>query len=230
MLILQIETATSVCSCALSLNGKTIVLKEINEANVHIEKLTLLIEEALKEANYDFADLNAVAVSKGPGSYTGLRIGVSTAKGLCFALDIPLIGIDTLSAMTFGFLQNKDSLKSDKLFCPMIDARRREVYSAIFTEDLSLLEEVGARIIDEESFQKLTEDKHLILFGDGAAKFEETFAADEKTQVITDFSNSAAYLSTLAYKKAQEADFEDLAYFEPFYLKDFVPTISKKKQ
>lgn len=230
MLILQIETATSVCSCALSLNGKTIVLKEIKQANVHIEKLTLLIEEALKEANYEFSDLNAVAVSKGPGSYTGLRIGVSTAKGLCFALDVPLIGVDTLSAMTSGFLQNKDFLKHDKLFCPMIDARRREVYSAVFTEDFSLLEEVGARIIDEESFVKLTEDKTLVLFGDGAVKFQETFANDKSIQVVTDFSNSAAYLSALAYEKAQKGDFEDVAYFEPFYLKDFVPTVSKKKQ
>lgn len=230
MLILQIETATSVCSCALSLNGKTIALKEIKQANVHIEKLTLLIEEVLHETSYAFADLNAVAVSKGPGSYTGLRIGVSTAKGLCFALDIPLIGVDTLFAMTCGFLQNTTLSKKGKLFCPMIDARRREVYSAVFTEDLKLLEEVAARIIDEESFSAITQDAELVLFGDGAEKFKETFSQDKKIIVITDFSNSAAHLSFAAYKKAQQNDFEDVAYFEPYYLKDFVPTLAKKKQ
>ena len=164
MLILQIETATAVCSCALSLNGETIALRELNQANVHIEKLTLLIEEVLEAAGRTLKDLNAVAVSMGPGSYTGLRIGVSTAKGLCYALDIPLLAVSTLDAMASGFLEKHPDLQNEALICPMIDARRREVYSAVYAADLSKIEPVAARIIDESSFIDLVEKDETYSF------------------------------------------------------------------
>lgn len=227
MLILQIETATAVCSCALSLNGNIIAVRELNQANVHIEKLTLLIEEVLSAVGSSFEDLDAVAVSMGPGSYTGLRIGVSTAKGLCYALDIPLIGVNTLDAMASGFL-HKYAQEDDKFWiCPMIDARRREVYSAIYSGDLKKVEPVAARIIDENSF--LNVGNTLVLFGDGAEKFTDTFLGSEEIRVFSGFVNSASYLTKIAYQKAMQNDFEDVAYFEPFYLKDFVPTQAKKK-
>lgn len=230
MLILQIETATSVCSCALSLNGKTIAIKEINQVNVHIEKITLLIESLLKDAGYKFESLDAVAVSMGPGSYTGLRIGVSTAKGLCYALDIPLLAVNTLAAMAQGFIEKYPEHQEGTLICPMIDARRMEVYSAVYDTSLNLVEPVAARIIDEHSFKSLTERNALVLFGDGAEKFIDTFLNNEQIVIVKDFVNSASFLSGLAFEKAQSGTFEDVAYFEPFYLKDFVPTQAKSKK
>ena len=230
MLILQIETATSVCSCALSLNGKTIAVNEINQINVHIEKITLLIESLLKESNYTFEDLDAVAVSKGPGSYTGLRIGISTAKGLCYALDIPLLSINTLDAMAKGFVDNHPEYIETALICPMIDARRMEVYSAIYDSDINQIEPVAARIIDASSFDSLSEEGQIVLFGDGAEKFIEIFSNNKRVVIFEGFVNSASYLSEIAFKKAQNKEFEDVAYFEPFYLKDFVPTQAKNKK
>lgn len=231
MLILQIETATSVCSCALSLQGKTIAIKEIDQINVHIEKLTLLIESLLDEAGYAFRDLEAVAVSMGPGSYTGLRIGVSTAKGLCYALDIPLLAVNTLDAMAQGFIDQYSEHEERVLICPMIDARRMEVYSAVYDSKLNQIDPVAARIIDGDSFKSLIPSGNtLVLFGDGAEKFTETFLTNEQVIIYKGFVNSAAYLSKLAFEKAKNRDFEDVAYFEPFYLKDFVPTQAKNKK
>lgn len=229
MLILQIETATSVCSCALSWKGETIALKELNQPNVHIEKLTLLIAEVMEAAGRTLGDLEAVAVSMGPGSYTGLRIGVSTAKGLCYALDIPLLAVNTLDTMAAGFMEQYPERAEQALICPMIDARRREVYSAIYTTNLDLVAPVAARIIDENSFFDASISDKLVLFGDGAEKFEDTFAGSKSVEVMLGFVNSARYLSKPAYQKAQQGAFEDVAYFEPFYLKDFVPTKPKKK-
>lgn len=230
MLILQIETATSVCSCALSLNGKTVAVKEINQINIHIEKITLLIESLLEESSYAFEDLDAVAVSMGPGSYTGLRIGVSTAKGLCYALDIPLIAVNTLPMMAQGFIDKYPALCEKSLICPMIDARRMEVYSAVYNAGLNMIEPVAARIIDESSFEELSKDNSLVLFGDGAEKFADVFLDHTKVVVFKGFVNSAGYLSKASFEKAQSKDFEDVAYFEPFYLKDFVPTQPKNKK
>lgn len=231
MLILQIETATSVCSCALSLQGKTIAIKEIDQINVHIEKLTLLIESLLEEAGYAFKDLEAVAVSMGPGSYTGLRIGVSTAKGLCYALDLPLLAVNTLDAMAQGFMDQYSEQGKEALICPMIDARRMEVYSAVYDCKLNQINPVAARIIDGDSFKGLIVGSNtLVLFGDGAEKFTETFLTNEQIVIHKGFVNSAAYLSRLAFEKAHNRAFEDVAYFEPFYLKDFVPTQPKNKK
>ncbi|MBC8052500.1 MAG: tRNA (adenosine(37)-N6)-threonylcarbamoyltransferase complex dimerization subunit type 1 TsaB [Sphingobacteriaceae bacterium] len=223
-LILQLETSTSSCSVALALDGQVLALKELNERNAHAGMLTLLIEEAMTESGKAFSELNAVAVSMGPGSYTGLRIGVSTAKGLCYALDVPLIAVNTLEAMTFGM---KSAYEDDSVFyCPMIDARRMEVYSAVYNPNMEEVLPVDARIIDENSFSELLKKKKVLFFGDGAMKCKDALSYDNAL-FISDFINSAAHLTALAYQKFKENNFVDVAYFEPFYLKDFLVTQPK---
>lgn len=224
-LILLLETATSSCSVALTENGKIIAVKEANEQNIHASHITLFIEELMKSTGKKYSDLKAVAVSKGPGSYTGLRIGVSTAKGLCYALDIPLLGIDTIEAMAYGLLSQQDIQESD-LIIPMIDARRMEVYTGIFQKNLKVIEPVNAKIVDEFSFDQFA-GQNLILFGDGSGKFKELFSAKNKMSFI-DFTNSAADLNELAWRKFRNNEIENVAYFEPFYLKDFLITKSTK--
>jgi len=224
-LILLLETATTTCSVALAQNGSIIALKEVNERNIHASHITLFIEEVMFAANKKYSNLHAIAISKGPGSYTGLRIGVSTAKGLCYALDIPLIGIDTIEAMASGFTESFN-IPDSSLLIPMLDARRMEVYTGIYQKDLSIVESVSAKIIDKDSFN-VYNDQSLFLFGDGADKFRALFADQPEINFI-DFSTSASHLNALALKKFRDSDFENLAYFEPFYLKDFLLTTSKK--
>jgi len=224
-LILLLETATSTCSVALAENGNILAYKEVNERNIHASYITLFIEEVMLSANKKYSDLQAIAVSKGPGSYTGLRIGVSTAKGLCYALDIPLIGVDTIEAMASG-LMDSFNIPDKGLLVPMLDARRMEVYTGIYQKDLTVVESVSAKIVDINSFNDFSE-KELFLFGDGAEKFKELFA-DQSNINFIDFSTSASHLNSLALKKLRNAEFENLAYFEPFYLKDFLVTTSKK--
>lgn len=225
-LILQLETSTISCSVALSLDGNTIAVKELAERNIHAGYLTLFIEDVVAQCGKTLRDIGAVAVSMGPGSYTGLRIGVSTAKGLCYALDIPLIAINTLQAMTVGFM----SLYNDQsvLFCPMIDARRMEVYAAVYNSQLDELLPVEARIIDENSFSDLLQNQNIVFFGDGAMKCQEVLAGNPTAIFVPEFLNSAKDLSSLAALKYDRKEFEDVAYFEPFYLKDFLITQSKK--
>ena len=225
-LILQLETSTISCSVALSLDGNTIAVKELAERNIHAGYLTLFIEDVVAQCGKTLRDIDAVAVSMGPGSYTGLRIGVSTAKGLCYALDIPLIAINTLQAMTVGFM----SLYNDQsvLFCPMIDARRMEVYAAVYNSQLDELLPVEARIIDEISFSDLLQNQNIVFFGDGAMKCQEVLAGNPTAIFVPEFLNSAKDLSSLAALKYDRKEFEDVAYFEPFYLKDFLITQSKK--
>jgi tRNA threonylcarbamoyladenosine biosynthesis protein TsaB len=224
--ILQIETATSVCSVALAVNGETIALKEEAAKNIHASSLTLFIEEVMTVSNLHYADLDAVAVSKGPGSYTGLRIGVSTAKGLCFALDKPLIGINTLEMMASGFLKKNPNYGG--LICPMIDARRMEVFTAVYTNNLLTFEPVHAKIVDEKSFV-LELDQHYVTFiGDGAEKCAPVLTHQNAHFSKENFS-SARYMSSLAKVAFDQQLFEDVAYFEPFYLKDFVFTTPKHK-
>jgi len=224
--ILQIETATQVCSAAVSVHGETIALKEEMASNIHASSLTLFIDEVMKQAGLAYADLDAIAVSQGPGSYTGLRIGVSTAKGLCFALDKPLIAISTLSMMAEGFLKGHPGY--DGLVCPMIDARRMEVYCAVFDAELGLLQAVSAKIIDETSFADVLSDRKITFIGDGAMKCSPLLA--HENAVFSDENyNSARYMTQLATLDYQHGRFEDVAYFEPFYLKDFVLTTPKKK-
>jgi tRNA threonylcarbamoyladenosine biosynthesis protein TsaB len=225
--ILQIETATAVCSVALSIKGEMISFKEEQGQNLHAANLTLFIDEVLKVAGVSYQDLDAVAVSKGPGSYTGLRIGVSTAKGLCYALDKPLIAIETLKMMAAGFLtRNPDYVG---LICPMIDARRMEVYTSVFDSSLNILTPTEAKIIDETSFADFLSQQPITFLGDGAAKCG-TVLIHQNAKFDTANFNSAIYMSRLANEAFDKDNFEDVAYFEPFYLKDFVVTTSKKQQ
>lgn len=213
--ILNIETATKNCSISIAKDGETLLCKEMAEQGYsHAEKLHVFIEEALKEANLDFSDLTAIAVSQGPGSYTGLRIGVSAAKGLCYALDIPLIAVDTLEVLA-------SQLKiSEGIIIPMIDARRMEVYSAIFNVNGEKSRETKAEIIDEKSYAEINEKIHLI--GDGAMKFKEILTDNKFTFYPEIVYPSAKEMSRLSFEKHKKSDTVDVAYFEPFYLKDFM--------
>lgn len=224
--ILQIETSTQFCSTAISQNGVTVALKEAAGHNLHAGSLTLFIEEVMLQANLKYTDLDAIAVSKGPGSYTGLRIGVSTAKGLCYALDKPLIGIDTLSMMAAGFLKAQPDYQ--ELICPMIDARRLEVYAALFSPLADIIEPVSAKIIDEHSFNAALRAAKITFIGDGALKCQEIIQSQNASFNADNF-NTASNMSGLAYQQFLKSEFEDVAYFEPFYLKDFMITESKKK-
>lgn len=229
MHILQIETATAVCSVALSSNGVTIAKAEIDSPNVHASKLTRLIEQVMHQCSLQLNQLDAVCVSKGPGSYTGLRIGVSTAKGLCYALEKPLIAVDSLHALANGFIFMNPELPPDTLLYPMIDARRLEVYTAVYNSRGDLLNPTSAQILDADFFSGSGQAGPFVLFGDGADKFQDIFADDKRIKVVANFRQSAAHLTRLAYESFLISRFEDNAYFEPFYLKDFVPLQPKKK-
>ena len=232
-MILCLETSTAVCSVALVENGNVIALRESLDGQNHAEKITIFIDEVMKEAGLTYKDLDAVATSMGPGSYTGLRIGVSTAKGLCYAMEKPLIAIDTLAAMAYGFKDYKTTglqdYKLGSILCPMIDARRMEVYTAFFNEKLERISETEALVIDENSFMEMKQDNHLYLFGDGADKLASLFENDERITVVEKFHCSASYMAELADKAFKNNDFVDTAYFEPFYLKNFVPGMPKVK-
>ena len=215
--ILNIETSTKACSVALHKNGELIVSREDVTTNFsHSEKLLKFISKLFSDAKLSLSDLDAIAVSMGPGSYTGLRIGVSTAKGLCYGLDIPLISISTLKAMSFGMALE---IKAD-LYCPMIDARRMEVYSAFFDINNTEVRKIQADIINENSYKKELEKK-VVFFGDGSEKLIEKIK-DKNAIFVSDIHPSAKNMGLLSYQKFTKSLFEDLAYFEPFYLKDFV--------
>ncbi len=224
-LILAIETATSVCSVALARDGKLLSICEANSPNAHSSILTVLIEEVFREATLRYTDLDALAVSMGPGSYTGLRIGVAVAKGLCYGLDKPLIAISTLKAMAAGIIASG----SQNLVCPMIDARRMEVYCAVYDENLKTVLSTNARIIEENSFQELLANHILIFAGDGAAKCKQLLSKNPHARFKDNFQTSAQFMISLAEKRFQSNQFEDLAYFEPYYLKDFVAGKPKVK-
>ena len=222
-MILCLETATPVCSVALNSACCTLAMRETEGQNAHSEKITNFIREVMEEAKIDYPQLDAVAVSQGPGSYTGLRIGVSTAKGICYAADLPLMAIDTLEAMAYGM---KDKLGSqigpDDLLVPMIDARRMEVYASVFDANLNRINDTAALVIDENSFEDLRKDHRLWLFGDGAPKLSKLFENQPNINIIDGFKPSAAYMKVLAERALQQQQFVDVAYFEPFYLKDFI--------
>ena len=222
-MILCLETATPVCSVALNSACCTLAMRETEGQNAHSEKITNFIREVMEEAKIDYPQLDAVAVSQGPGSYTGLRIGVSTAKGICYAADLPLMAIDTLEAMAYGM---KDKLGSqigpNDLLIPMIDARRMEVYASVFDANLNKINDTAALVIDENSFEDLRKDHRLWLFGDGAPKLSKLFENQPNIHIIDGFKPSAAYMKVLAERALQQQQFVDVAYFEPFYLKDFI--------
>ena len=218
--ILNIETATKNCSVSLAKNGDTITLREIAEEGYsHAEKLHVFIEEIIAESKISFEDLNAIAVSQGPGSYTGLRIGVSSAKGLCYALNIPMIAIDTLQSLAAQISISKG------IIIPMIDARRMEVFSAIYDKSLNTLKPVSAEIITEESYQTNEEEIHFL--GDGASKCKEFLHKSNFIFYDEIIYPSAKQMSLLSFEKYKNSDTVDVAYFEPLYVKDFM--ITKKK-
>lgn len=221
-LILLIETATTVCSVALAEGEDILAYKEADQRNIHAEAITVFIDELFKITGKNYNDIDAVAVSCGPGSYTGLRIGVSTAKGLCYALDKPLIAIETLEAMTAGIVIAAGQLKNNALLCPMIDARRMEVFTAMFDTAGKRIRPTSAEILDENSFSNLLQTNQMIFFGDGAWKCKEILGNNPNVQIVTDFTNSARHLAKIAGEKFDKKEFEDVAYFEPYYLKDFI--------
>ena len=222
-MILCLETATPVCSVALNESCCTIALRESEKQNAHSEKITNFIREVMETAGIGYSQLDAVAVSQGPGSYTGLRIGVSTAKGICYAADLPLMAIDTLVAMAYGMKAKLGTQLADNdLLVPMIDARRMEVYASVFDANLQKVNNTAALVIDENSFADLRKDHHLWLFGDGAPKLKQLFENQPNITIVDGFKPSAAYMLPLADKALREQRFVDVAYFEPFYLKDFI--------
>jgi tRNA threonylcarbamoyladenosine biosynthesis protein TsaB len=222
-LILNIETATAVCSVALAKDGQLLELKESNTKNNHSTVLTLFIDDVIKRANISLPDIDAIAVSEGPGSYTGLRIGVAASKGLCYALEKPLIGVSTLHAMATGMSHRNSTVPPARiLYCPMIDARRMEVYCAIFDEKGKEIRETRAEIIKEDSFLQFLERNKIVFAGDGALKCRSLFDMHPNAFFKEGFQLSAKYMIALSEEKFSQKKFEDLAYFEPYYLKDFV--------
>jgi tRNA threonylcarbamoyladenosine biosynthesis protein TsaB len=223
-LILGLETSTKICSVAISKGDKLLALKEEGGEYSHSEKLTVFIQNVLKEAGLNLDEIDAIAVSKGPGSYTGLRIGVSVAKGLCYALNKPLISVDTLQAMALGVSKQQES----DLYCSMIDARRMEVYTALFDINNNVVEPVSAKIIDENSFSENLKENKVLFYGDGADKCKEVLSTNSKAIFSEKGLPSAQYINRIALEKFNKKDFEDVAYFEPYYLKDFIATTPKK--
>ncbi len=229
-MVICLETATNLCSVALCDSAGVISLRETNEQKTHASQLTVFIQELLTENNLHAADLEAVAVSKGPGSYTGLRIGVSVAKGIAYAVSIPLIGVDTLTSMFRGMRQKMISAHpgyEDAIFCPLLDARRMEVYYALYDFSGNLIKPVSAEIITKDTFSEIPENRKIILFGDGSEKCRGII---NRGNILfeSNFSVSASYMQGPVYEALQNKHFEDIAYFEPFYLKDFITTHSKK--
>jgi tRNA threonylcarbamoyladenosine biosynthesis protein TsaB len=226
-MILLIETSTTVCSVAICNNEKISAIKEINSGYTHAENLTQFIDDVIKQAATNYKNFKAVAVSKGPGSYTGLRIGVSVAKGLCYALDIPLIAVNTLQAMAANFLLH-NSCDDKTLLCPMVDARRMEVYCAVFNNQLKEINPTQALIVTEQSFEKELATHEIIFFGDGALKTKNLFSQSANAKFNSDIIASAKGMTKIANEKFLASDFENTAYFEPFYLKNFVPGLGSK--
>lgn len=264
-LVLHIETATTVCSVALSRDGELLALKEENSGYTHAENLTLFVEEVFDMAKINITEIDVVAVSKGPGSYTGLRIGVSTAKGICYGLNKPLIAIDTLQSLAHKFIREtcpafeaglsrttppkaeatiprsllrnlgsglaprfmpvtsqQHAAGSPDLFCPMLDARRMEVYCALYDEKSNPQDEVEAKIIDETSFKDRLENTRIFFFGSGAEKCRVILGMNKNAQFIDGIVPSAVDMISFGEASFKLNKFEDLAYFEPRYLKDFI--------
>ena len=222
-LILNIETTTTNCSVSLSYEGEILVLKEDNNANYsHAEWLHVFIEDIIASSNYQLKDIDAVAVSKGPGSYTGLRIGVSAAKGLCFALDKPLISISTLEALAHQVSA------TEGVIIPMLDARRMEVYSAIFDSSYKEIRKIEAQILDETSFVSYLEKGLVYFVGNGVEK-TKTLLTSANAVFVDDKLPSAREMGAIAEIKYKKNDIEDVAYFEPYYLKDFIALKPKLK-
>ena len=225
--ILHIETSTDVCSVALSQDGACIFKEIDNEGPNHAVKLGVFVDSAISFADSHAIPLDAVSVSGGPGSYTGLRIGVSMAKGICYARDLKLISVPTLELLCVPILLTHDEMEDNALLCPMIDARRMEVYSAIYDRSLKQVREVGADIIDEHSYQEYLDRGPVWFFGNGAEKCKEVIN-HPNAHFIPNIKPDAEWMMPLAEKRMACEQFEDTAYYVPFYLKDFVAKMPKK--
>ncbi len=231
--ILNIETSTEVCSAAIGKDGGLLFKKESLEGLKHSEMLTVFIEGLLVENGIDIKDIDAVAVSKGPGSYTGLRIGASVAKGLCYALEKPLISVGSLDAMGIFTAQNINNFieggnGKNLLFCPMIDARRMEVYTALYNHAGEIVMPVTAQIIGENSFANELEGHKILFFGNGAEKCKK-YLSRPNALFNGPLKASSQFMVSVSENKYNKKEFENVAYFEPYYLKDFVATIPKNK-
>jgi tRNA threonylcarbamoyladenosine biosynthesis protein TsaB len=228
-LILNIETSTIVCSVSLARDGELLDLKESRDEKSHSVLLTIFIEDILSSCQSDINKLDAVAVSKGPGSYTGLRIGVSVAKGIAYGARCPLIGINTLQAMAHAGASRLMPVDhpDNTLLCPMIDARRMEVYLAFYTADILPVKDITAEIIHPGSFSEMLRDNVIWFFGNGAEKCRN-FLHHPNARFLDNIDPSARSMIRMSEQAYHEQHFEDLAYFEPYYLKDFIATIPRK--
>ncbi len=227
--ILNIETSTGVCSVSISSGSETIALRESMTGRSHAAMVTVFIDEVMKEAGLDFSMLSGVAVSRGPGSYTGLRIGVSVAKGLCYGAGLPLIAVNTLAVMALMVISSPHApTDGHTVLCPMIDARRMEVYMALFDEKGRQTGDITADIITGDTFRELLDEKKMLIFGDGAGKFKDVITHGNAL-FIPGIYPSARLMAGLSFKALREGIFEDTAYFNPFYLKDFLATTPKNK-
>lgn len=224
--IFHIETSTEACSVAVSEDGLAVFSKEDLKGPSHAVQLGVFVDEALSFADSRGMPLDAVAVSCGPGSYTGLRIGVSMAKGICYGRNVPLIGLPTLEVLCVPVLLHHD-LPEDALLCPMIDARRMEVYAAVYDRALNSVRETAADIIDGDSYREFLDKHPVYFFGNGAAKCREKIT-HPNARFVDDIRPLAKWMFPLAEKAVLARDFKDVAYFEPFYLKEFVASQPKK--
>ncbi len=230
-LLLNIETSARICSVSISQSGTVLATQEEEAPQSHGERIIPLVQHLMKKCNVDVSDLEGVALSKGPGSYTGLRIGASTAKGICYAREIPLIAISTLESLTKGFLQylknknwwqKKDIAIQQTRFIPVLKARKKEVYTAVYNHSLSLQQSPKAQTIDTSFFQSFNEEHTLLLFGPGLAAYQSSSIFPQNVISFPHFFPSAAHLPSLAKEKFNKEQFEDIAYFVPLYLKDLI--------
>lgn len=226
--ILCIETSSINCSVSLYENDLLIQCIEQDETYMHSEKLHSFIKDLLEQCKVQMNQLDAVAVSEGPGSYTGLRIGVSAAKGLCFALDIPFIAVPTLKVITLAAFDQLEGKKDVELFVPLIDARRMEAYSCTFDKKMNEFSPLASVIMDEDSFSRELNVGKLLFFGSGMEKIKGLFEKNEQVRFLDDVPTSSRYMGNLAFEKFKADDFEDMAYFEPLYHKKFIATTPKK--
>jgi tRNA threonylcarbamoyladenosine biosynthesis protein TsaB len=229
-MIICLETATNLCSVALCDSTGVLALRESNESKSHASVLTVFIGEILRDNGIRASDLDAVAVSKGPGSYTGLRIGVSVAKGIAYGASIPLIGIETTFSMFCGITETMHfatKYEANSLYCPMLDARRMEVYYAVYDSTGTKLKDISAEIITEATFADIPESQKIIFFGDGAVKCKDVIKL-KNAIFAEDYVISASHMHKPVFQALNNHRFEDVAYFEPFYLKDFMTTKPRK--
>jgi len=225
--IINIETSTEVCSVALSHNEEVMSIIENHDGKSHASHLSSYIDQVLEESKIKYSDLSAIAVGKGPGSYTGLRIGVSTAKGMAYGLNIPLISVCSLKTMaSFAFNSSTNLIEDKVLLCPMMDARRMEVFTTLYDNHLNQIKDISAEIILEDSFQEELASHKILFFGNGAEKCKVSIQ-HPNAHFINGIFPSAKYMTKLSFRLYEEKVFENLAYFEPFYLKDFIAIKAK---